>query len=59
MKRKLEVIFGRSHFVINGRDRQKEKEKAIQLVKQMYSITVGDDVAEAILIGKFRVGFKK
>lgn len=55
---KIRSNIWRSHFVINGRDRQKEKEKAIQLVKQMYSITVGDDVAEAILIGKFRVDLK-
>lgn len=55
---KIRSNIWRSHFVINGKDRQKEKEKAIQLVKQMYSITVGDDVAEAILIGKFRVDLK-
>lgn len=55
---KIRSNIWRSHFVINGKDRQKEKEKSIQLVKQMYGITVGDDIAEAILIGKFRVDLK-
>ena len=33
--------------------RSLEKEKAIKKVKQMFDISVGDDVAEAILIGKY------
>lgn len=45
----------RSSFGINGGGRANEKRKAIELVKTMYNIDVGDDVAEAILIGKYRV----
>ena len=44
----------RSHFLINGGGRPVEKAKAIKKVKTMYQINVSDDVAEAILIGKYR-----
>ena len=43
----------RSHFVMGSSTRSLEKEKAIKKVKQMFDISVGDDVAEAILIGKY------
>lgn len=45
----------RSHFGINKRARAVEKGLAIKLVKDMYDIEVNDDVAEAILITKYRV----
>ena len=45
----------RSHFGINKRERKLEKGLAIKRVKNMYNIDVNDDVAEAILIAKFRV----
>ena len=44
----------RSHFGINKKKRNLEKKLAIELVKKMYDIEVNDDVAEAILIGKYR-----
>lgn len=44
----------RSHFAINKRDRKADKKAAIDLVKDMYGISVTDDVAEAILITKYR-----
>jgi len=36
-----------------------QKDKAMKRVKEMYDIDVGDDVAEAILIGKYRVDVKE
>lgn len=48
----------RSHFGINLKDRSKEKQRAIQMVYDMYGIQVSDDVAEAILIGKYRANIK-
>lgn len=45
----------RSHFGINKRNREVEKQLAIDLVKEMYDIETTDDVAEAILINKFRI----
>ena len=44
----------RSHFGINRRKREVEKQLAIETVKKMYNVDVTDDVAEAILINKFR-----
>lgn len=49
----------RGHFVINSRSREKDKESAIKLVKDMYQIDVNDDVAEAILITKYRSDMQK
>ncbi len=49
------VSVWRSHHGINSRDRVKDKVRAMRLVEEMYQIKVGDDVAEAILIGKYRV----
>ena len=54
LMKKLEAIFGEATFLINGGGRPVEKEKAIKKVKNMYQINVSDDVAEAILIGKYR-----
>lgn len=45
----------RSHFIINGKTRLQEKAQAIDKIKQMYNIDVNDDVAEAILLGKYAV----
>lgn len=45
----------RSHFLINGVTRINEKKQAIDKVKNMYDIDVNDDVAEAILLGKYAV----
>lgn len=44
----------RSHHGINRRNRELDKEASIQKVKEMYGLTVTDDVAEAILIAKYR-----
>ncbi len=44
----------RSHFNINRRKREDDKKAAIDLVKDMYDIEVTDDIAEAILIAKYR-----
>lgn len=44
----------RAHFMISG-DRIAEKLKAIDKVADMYNIIVVDDIAEAILIGKYAV----
>lgn len=38
-----------------GKDRRQEKLLSIALVKEKFNITVGDDVAEAILIGSYGV----
>ena len=43
----------RSHFMISGDRRALQKKAAIDKVKQMFEIEAGDDVAEAILIGKY------
>lgn len=42
----------RSYYQITGQ-RKEAKEKSINLVKTMYNIEVNDDVAEAILLGKY------
>lgn len=42
----------RAHFLIKG-TREKEKIQAINKVQQMFGMLVTDDVAEAILIGKY------
>lgn len=44
----------RSHYMINGK-RIADKAQAIDLVMDMYGIAVPDDVAEAILLGKYAV----
>ena len=44
----------RSHFMISGQ-RVSEKAQAIDKVMQMYGIVETDDVAEAILLGKYAV----
>lgn len=45
----------RSHFMINGKTRVVQKKEAIDKVKSMYNIDVNDDIAEAILLGKYAV----
>lgn len=45
----------RSHFTISGTTRVQQKMAAIQLIKKMYGIDVNDDIAEAILLGKYAV----
>lgn len=44
----------RAHFMISG-ERISEKVQAIDRVMQMYGIVVSDDIAEAILLGKYAV----
>ena len=44
----------RSHFMISG-DRIEDKAQAIDKVMQMYGFVAPDDVAEAILLGKYAV----
>ena len=44
----------RSHFMISGK-RVAEKAQAIDKVMSMYNVVVTDDIAEAILIGKYAV----
>ena len=44
----------RSHFMISG-DRLEDKVQAIDKIMNMYGIVVVDDVAEAILLGKYAV----
>lgn len=44
----------RSHHAINKRNREADKKASIQKVKEMYGLVVTDDVAEAILIAKYR-----
>lgn len=52
---KTKSVEWRGHHGINHRNRAKDKAAAIQKVKEMYGIVVGDDVAEAILITKYQV----
>lgn len=42
----------RTHYQIS-KERQTAKQEAIKLVNKMYDITVNDDVAEAILLGRY------
>lgn len=42
----------RSYYQITG-ERKEAKERSINLIKTMYNIDVNDDVAEAILLGKY------
>lgn len=45
----------RSHFMINGKTRIEQKKQAIDKIQTMYNIAVNDDIAEAILLGKYAV----
>lgn len=45
----------RAHFQIGGKTRLEQKKQAIEKIKTMYNISVSDDIAEAILIGKYAV----
>lgn len=45
----------RAHFMANELTRVQQKAKSIELVETMYGIKVNDDIAEAILIGKYGV----
>lgn len=42
-----------SHFKIKGRDRQTQKNEVMAVVKDMYQLQVGDDISDAILMGKY------
>lgn len=46
-------------FMIGGKDRVSQKKNVIKKVKELFGIDVNDDVADAILIGKWAVGEKK
>lgn len=41
--------------MMKGKTRITQKQQAIALVKEMYGVDVNDDVAEAILLGKYSV----
>lgn len=45
----------RAHFMCNAKNRSEQKKQSIAKVKEMYDINVNDDVAEAILLGKYAV----
>lgn len=50
----LSVVW-RNHFQIKGKTRIEKKAAAIKLVETMYQLKVNDDIAEAILLGKYAV----
>lgn len=55
---KFEIVYvntWRSHFQIVEKNRAKAKAKSIAKVKDMYGLNANDDVAEAILLGKYAV----
>ena len=55
---KVETVLSkvwRSNFMIGGKTRIEQKKQAIDKVKLMYGIDVVDDIAEAILLGKYAV----
>lgn len=39
----------------NAKTRQEQKKQSMAKVKEMYNIVVNDDIAEAILLGKYAV----
>ena len=39
----------------NAKNRSEQKKQSIAKVKEMYDINVNDDIAEAILLGKYAV----
>ena len=43
-------------FMITGKDRVSQKNNVIKKVEELFGIKVGDDTADAILIGKWAVG---
>jgi Holliday junction resolvasome RuvABC endonuclease subunit len=45
-------------FIISGRDRAAQKANVVKKVKQLFSIDVTDDAADAVLIGKYFVNKK-
>ena len=40
---------------MSNKNRTEQKQTAVKKVKDMYNITVSDDIAEAILLGKYAV----
>lgn len=44
-----------AQFNISGKDRMSQKQAVIKRVEEMFSIRVNDDIADAILIGKYGV----
>lgn len=57
-KVKVETVLSsvwRSNFMLHGKTRIEQKKQAIDKVKTMYNIDVTDDIAEAILLGKYAV----
>lgn len=55
---KVKPSVWRSKMNINGAKREEQKKRAIDLVYEMYQIKVNDDIAEAILIAKYRVDIR-
>lgn len=46
-------------FMIGGKDRASQKRNVVKKVKELFGIDVVDDIADAILIGKWAVGERK
>jgi Holliday junction resolvasome RuvABC endonuclease subunit len=42
-----------SEFNIKGSNRQTQKDEVMKLVKEMYNLSVNDDIADAIMMGKY------
>lgn len=45
-------------FMISGKDRTTQKKNVVKKVEELFGIKVSDDIADAILIGKWAVGEK-
>lgn len=48
-----------SKFMIAGKDRATQKSNVVKKVKMLFNIDVSDDIADAILIGKYVVDMKR
>ena len=48
-----------SKYMIAGKDRATQKSNVIKKVKMLFDINVSDDIADAILIGKYAVDIKR
>lgn len=46
-------------FMISGKDRATQKKNVVKKVKELFDVNVSDDVADAILIGKWAVSERK
>ena len=48
-----------SKYMIAGKDRVTQKNNVIKKVKMLFGVDVSDDIADAILIGKYAVDMKR